>query len=57
MLLKIEEMISKCKQNIELLVASYEESLGFMSAYLRKDPNGLTLLTQAVYQVIEVDWL
>jgi hypothetical protein len=50
-------MIAKCKQNIELLVDSYEESLGFLGAYLRKDPKGMSLLTEAVYQVIEVDWL
>jgi hypothetical protein len=50
-------MIAKCKENIELLITSYEESLGFLSAYLRKDPKGKFLLTEAVSQVIEVDWL
>lgn len=50
-------MIAKCKQNIELLVTSYEESLGFLSAYLRKEPKGKAVLMESVYQVLEVDWL
>jgi len=38
-------------------VTAYEESLGFISAYLRRDPKGMAVLIEAVYQVIEVDWL
>lgn len=57
LLVRLQELIETCSENVERLRRIYEESMGLVSSVLRGEAAAGRALAERVGEVLEADWL